>query len=280
MSKEEKIAAYIVSSCSIGEIKDLMEDLKKVVTLEDSYSLGLVQKHLEEHSALVQDEEKTKYIVSELTRLPSEETKEAGQASAAYADYQLKKRVLVDLASGKVTETQPLEISAQQQAYNEEMGPLTEKYMGAYYKPDNSKSAIVVKADRLDLLITSKNIQLKNLYTGEWITRLTTTKEGTTGSIRINAHCFEEGNVQFVRELPIEEKEVVLTGNPKEDGKSIMKLVEEKENSAKESIEEFFLGIKDEVIKNLRRALPITGQKIDWNVHLKKCRDQLYGKKN
>ena len=45
--------------------------------------------------------------------------------------------------------------------------------------------------------ITSKNVQLANFYTGEWVSKWKVMKGSIEGSITIKSHFFESGNVQF-----------------------------------------------------------------------------------
>ena len=45
--------------------------------------------------------------------------------------------------------------------------------------------------------ITSKNIQLSNFVTGEWVSKWLVRKGEIEGHISVRAHFFESGNVQF-----------------------------------------------------------------------------------
>ena len=73
-------------------------------------------------------------------------------------------------------------------------------------------------------------------------------------------HYFEDGNVQLddkvVFQTEIEVKDV---------GTCFAAKVKELDLQFYAKLEEIYGGLSDEVLKNLRRRLPITGQKFDWD---------------
>jgi len=77
--------------------------------------------------------------------------------------------------------------------------------------------------------ITSKNIQLGNFYTGEWVSKWKVEKGSIEGIITIKAHFFESGNVQFHQKKNLK-KEFQFQENMSDNAKSIMKIIEKFEN--------------------------------------------------
>jgi capping protein alpha len=84
------------------------------------------------------------------------------------------------------------------------------------------------------------------------------------GSVKIHVHYFEDGNVQMTLE-----KDFVVSVTPKEDPKDLAKVIlqkmKESEAKLQQSLNESYTELSETAFKSLRRALPITRSKMDWN---------------
>mmetsp|Transcript_125405 Transcript_125405/g.187287 ORF Transcript_125405/g.187287 Transcript_125405/m.187287 type:complete len:92 (+) Transcript_125405:306-581(+) len=73
------------------------------------------------------------------------------------------------------------------------------KYIFDYYKEADLGLYVYADGSESDFNIyaafSSKNLNFKNFYGGEWISEWTITKNQIKGKIRINAHYFEDGNL-------------------------------------------------------------------------------------
>jgi len=108
--------------------------------------------------------------------------------------------------------------------------------------------------------------ELSNYWAGRWWGewKLTARAGGSSGqlagTIKCNVHYFEDGNVQltdgssFACELP-------LTGDV---GEAFAKKVAEFEREFVIKLEEIYQTLSEQVIQSLRRRLPITRTKFDW----------------
>jgi len=83
------------------------------------------------------------------------------------------------------------------------------------------------------------------------------------GTIKIQSHLFEEGNVQLLAS-----KEIEFTNknsSPEQLAKEVFEKILNNESTYQEAIGENLKNISNTTFKSLRRQLPVTHNKIDWN---------------
>ena len=85
-----------------------------------------------------------------------------------------------------------------------------------------------------------------------------------TGQINILAHYFEDGNVQLNTSKAI--PSTTLNYNSEiELGEAIAKHIEITENQIQSGLNEMYSSMNDLTLRALRRILPVTRSKMEWN---------------
>jgi capping protein (actin filament) muscle Z-line, alpha len=109
--------------------------------------------------------------------------------------------------------------------------------------------------------------QTAGRWRSEWIVEMAKDPVGSSvkgnGSIKVQAHLFEQGNVQL---LSVKEAEVQLTVGKSFDvfAQELVKKIEDAENHYQRSIAENFQELPHTSLKALRNVLPVTKAKIEW----------------
>ena len=120
----------------------------------------------------------------------------------------------------------------------------------------------------LTVHIVGNKYNLRNFWSGRWRSTYVidpNTAKFVSASIRVNAHYFENGNVQLNTEnndLPVMDVE---GGSPETFAKAIVAAIEKHEQDYQTALFATTDMLRDRAFKALRRTLPITRQKIDWD---------------
>jgi hypothetical protein len=103
--------------------------------------------------------------------------------------------------------------------------------------------------------------------TGRWRSTYTLSSPSATqveGDVNVLIHYFEEGNVQLNSS---KSEQLSISGDSSEEarGKAIVKAIEGFESKYQEELYNTCNELGDGAFKSLRRLLPMTKQKMDWD---------------
>ncbi|KAI5279479.1 F-actin-capping protein subunit alpha, partial [Ascosphaera aggregata] len=124
--------------------------------------------------------------------------------------------------------------------------------MGVYPVENDSAVAIVLVANKYSP---------HNFWNGRY--RATYTIHASTGeisgTISVAVHYYEDGNVSLKSSKPIN---LSVPSNPPSE--VVVKKIAMAEKEQEEQLNEGFMSLSEGAFKNLRRQLPITRQKVEW----------------
>jgi len=83
------------------------------------------------------------------------------------------------------------------------------------------------------------------------------------GHFKIVVHYYEDGNVQLNTDTAQTVK--IVEGSPDVTASNALKAIARAEQTYQESLDASYRSMGDTTFKALRRALPITRTRIDWN---------------
>lgn len=118
---------------------------------------------------------------------------------------------------------------------------------------------------KLAVAIVANKYNPRNYWNGrwrsQWILEVSGSSAKLNGTLRANVHYYEDGNVQLTSEKNIE---LTASGSGNELAANIVKAVKKAEAEYQSAVNESYAQLSDTTFKALRRALPITRNKLDW----------------
>lgn len=120
------------------------------------------------------------------------------------------------------------------------------------------------------ILISAHNYNFKNYWSGEWLSLWKLNKENSmfvlTGDVKIATYYYEDGNVQFKLNKTFK-NDIAIIDDKNELAKEIINNIHSNENTVQESLENIYDDLSENYLKPLRRRIPFTGVKMNWDLN-------------
>jgi len=123
--------------------------------------------------------------------------------------------------------------------------------IGVYPFDNDSSIAIVLVANKYSL---------NNFWSGRWRSLYIFNPSGgsLSGSIKVDVHYFEDGNVRMLTTKP------VSASVSSSSASDIVRQIAQTERKYQEDLNRAFTNLNEGAFKGLRRQLPVTRQKVEW----------------
>lgn len=140
-----------------------------------------------------------------------------------------------------------------------------QQYCAEHYM--NGVCAVYGGKGLVTICISSQKFNPNNFWNGRWRSvwacSVSSGKATLSGNLRINVHYYEDGNVQLNTEAT---KSLSVQGaSPAALASAALAAIKQCESEFHAALEQSYATMSDTTFKALRRTLPITRMKIDWN---------------
>jgi len=189
-----------------------------------------------------------------------------------YIDHRGKQVIVFDHIKQQVTGSRPIQagdtipdLESLRSAFDDQVSNYAAEYYpngtsAAYASKDEGKNVITVAN-------SSSRFQGQNFNNGRWRSIWQCAIEkGTvklTGTIKIHIHYYEDGNVQLNVDFN-KTLSVPASGSPQAIAAEVFKVITKQEGDFHNALDTSYNTMNENTFKALRRILPITRSKIDW----------------
>lgn len=135
-------------------------------------------------------------------------------------------------------------------------------YCASFYK--DGVCAAFAQNGNITLVIEDHKYSPRNFWNGRWTSEWTIPANGgeLKGTMKVVVHYYEAGNVQVHGS---KEHKVNVSGSGASLASAVMAAIEKAEAEYQAGVNENYGQLNTTTFKALRRALPLTRHKLDWN---------------
>ncbi|KAI9568602.1 hypothetical protein HD554DRAFT_2172373 [Boletus coccyginus] len=143
-------------------------------------------------------------------------------------------------------------------------------YLAAHYIDGVASTFASQPPNHFTVQIVSNKYNPANFWSGRWRSQYQidfSEPKTIQGKVLVNVHYYEQGNVQLEtsHDLSIPIPPAIANASPNAAANKIFALIEAEETRLQTSLNDSYHEMNEKAFKGLRRALPLTRQKIDWD---------------
>ncbi|QLI68528.1 F-actin-capping protein subunit alpha [Metarhizium brunneum] len=254
MSQVETVSAF-VEGAPPGELADVIADIKALTVSSPDIVSELTpafEKYNEEQLVTVKLPGSSQPVVI---------SSHNALGDGRYYDVESSSSFAVDHATQKASAVKTHAIEGPQV----DLVTSTLKGLSAYVKehfPNASYGAYPVESDsKVAIIIVANKYSPNNFWNGRWRSQyiFDPASGSLEGSIKVDVHYYEDGNVRLLTNKPVTASITSRTGA------GIAKEISATERKYQEELNKGFVNLSENAFKSLRRQLPVTRQKIAWD---------------
>jgi len=144
-------------------------------------------------------------------------------------------------------------------------------YIISNYPCEASAAGVFTKdSDTYSVVIAGEKTSLKNFWSGRWSSSWTVNVADSSctisGDIKVHIHYFEDGNLQLQSSKSVAAATLQFSSEA-DLGQKIVKHLQTEETALQNALEEMYSNMSNETFRSMRRLMPITRTKMEWNVN-------------
>jgi len=254
MSTAEIVSSF-VEGAPPGELADVIADIKALTVSTPSLIQELgpaFEKYNEEQFTTVKLPGGTRHVII---------SSHSSLGDGRYYDVESSSSFDFDHATQKASAVQSHAIEGEQA----ELVKSTLKSVSAYVKehfPNAAYGVYPIEDDsKIAIIVVANKYSPNNFWNGRWrsLYIFDPSSGSLEGSVKVDVHYYEDGNVRLLT------NKSVSAQVPSGTGSGIAKEISLSEKRYQEELNRSFTSLSEGAFKGLRRQLPVTRQKIEWD---------------
>eukprot|EP01039_Chlorochromonas_danica_P004217 gene4219-4634_t len=267
ISEEEKlqIAQHYLLSSPPGQFNEILADVRKIIPekiIPDSVAAGIARAANIKTGKVVTTPSGRKAVLTTV-----------GEVDAShYYDPSSKATFAVDhLTLTTREDSLPYPSDESLEVLRQELQLVSETYVKANYLAEQSAAGVFARDGVISILVSGEKVNLRSFWSGRWTSTWAVAKTSAnavtlTGEIKIHVHYFEDGNLQM-QSTKIIPTQTLEYSTESDLAKVIFERIRAEENALQGGLEDVYGNMNSETIRSMRRIMPITKSKMEWNVN-------------
>ncbi|KAI0338904.1 F-actin capping protein, alpha subunit [Trametopsis cervina] len=276
MEPEERIqaASKFLLQSPPGEINDVLNDVRNIISDDESLQAGVLpalrEYNLQQFITATVPGRQHQCIVSEASRVPPGTEGEEEDSEDRFWDPRSRTSFKFDHLTLDAKDPQPYEPEAESEPFRTALETSTLSYLSAHFHSGvGSVFPTHGKPNRFVVQLVTNKYNPSNFWSGRWRSEYIVDLEARTleGKILVNVHYYEQGNVQLATShtISLDLPSGISPSNESAAASKILALIDAEETKYQTSLNESYQEMGDNLFKGLRRALPMTRAKLDWD---------------
>lgn len=170
----------------------------------------------------------------------------------------------------EATDPLPADPDPESEPFRAALEGSTLNYLSAHYHDGvSSVFSVPDSPNKFVIQIVANKYNPSNFWSGRWRSeyRIDLDSKTIQGKILVNVHYYEQGNVQLTTTHEMESilAPTINASSPAPSASKILALIEDEEGKYQTSLTDSYQEMSEKTYKGLRRALPMTRSKMDWD---------------
>ncbi|KAI4166719.1 MAG: hypothetical protein LQ343_007808 [Gyalolechia ehrenbergii] len=210
----------------------------------------------------------------DVKKLTANEPKLLDSITPAFQKYNEEQLTIVKLPGSNKDEASDVQPYAPDSEHSDLISLLLKSlstHATEHYPTSTSTVCFHPPTSTITLLLVSNKYSPSNFWNGRWRSayHFSPSSSTLTGTINVDVHYYEDGNVRLTTRKEIQETKLD-DGSSQGEGKEallaaeVLRKVEGVERRYQEELNKGFAALSEGEFKGLRRQLPVTRQKVEW----------------
>jgi len=254
-----KISTNFLLDSPPGEVSFVYDDIRVLMADDENFTKGIMnaleQYNTEQYITVTLPDQEMPVIVSKYGQIENDK----------FFDPKSKKIFKLDHLNQTVTEVESHEFDEAAEPLRLEIETAATNYVKDHYP--NGVLTVYSKDNTVVITLVDNKYNSANYWNGRWQSTWIISPESNElkGTVKVNVHYYEDGNVQLNATKDFE----LFTSTNSDDlntkAEAYIKLICKAENEYQTSLNESYVELSENTFKGLRRALPLTRHKLDWD---------------
>jgi len=255
-----------------GEINDVLNDVRNIIADDDSLQQGVWPALREYNIAqfITADVPGCDHqtIVSEFALVEgSDANGDETDGGERFLDPRSRTTFKFDHLSLEASDPLPAEPYPESESFRAALEASTLTYLAAHYHDGvTAVFSVPSSSSQFIIQIVANKYNPSNFWSGRWRSEYKIDVDAKTvdGRMLVNVHYYEQGNVQLTTTHEISS---ILPSSisTNSSASKILALIEDEEGNYQTSLNGSYQEMSEKTYKGLRRALPMTRSKMDWD---------------